>query len=71
MRIVVVVVFAFLLIGLTNRAEAYLDPGSGSMVFQLIVGGIAGLILAIKIFWRRILSLFGIKANEEAQNHES
>jgi len=71
MKTILFVVFAFLLIVMTNRAEAYLDPGSGSMIFQLIVGGIAGLILAIKIFWRRILSLFGIKGKEETQNHES
>ena len=42
-------------------AYAYLDPASGSMLLQMIVGGIAGLALAIKLFWYRILGFFGVK----------
>ena len=48
-------------------AHAYLDPGSGSMVLQVILGGVAGLLLAIKIFWRRILQVFGIKTREKKE----
>ena len=40
---------------------AYLDPASGSLLLQLILGGVAGLALVLKLFWHRILSLFGIK----------
>lgn len=40
---------------------AYLDPGSGSLIIQLIVAAIVG-ILATYRFWKaRFLSLFGIK----------
>lgn len=31
---------------------AYLDPGTGSMVLQLIVGGAAGLLAFLKFRWR-------------------
>lgn len=37
---------------------AYLDPGTGSMVLQAVVGGILGGLLAIKLAWRRIVRLF-------------
>jgi hypothetical protein len=39
-------------------AHAYLDPGSGSLIFQIIVGGAMAIGLAVKVFWRRITSLF-------------
>lgn len=32
----------------------YLDPGSGSMILQMILGGAAGLIVALKMFGRRL-----------------
>ncbi len=37
---------------------AYLDPGTGSMVLQLLVGGILGGAFLIKLQWLRIKSLF-------------
>jgi hypothetical protein len=39
-------------------ARAYLDPGSGSMMVQVILGGLAGLAVLIKMFWRRIIGRF-------------
>ena len=37
---------------------AYLDPGSGSFILQLIIGGIVGLLVAVKAFWGRIKAFF-------------
>jgi hypothetical protein len=34
----------------------YLDPGSGSMILQAILGGTAGLLVALKMFGRRTIS---------------
>ncbi len=42
-------------------AHAYLDPASGSMFLQMIVGGVAGVALAAKLYWHRILGFFGAK----------
>jgi hypothetical protein len=36
-------------------AYAYLDPASGSMILQLVLGGAAGLAVAIRLLWRRVL----------------
>lgn len=35
-------------------ANAYIDPGSGSYVFQVLVGLVLGAGVALKVFWRRI-----------------
>ena len=42
-------------------ALAYLDPGSGSMLLQVILGGVAGVAVIAKLYWGRLLSLFGIR----------
>lgn len=39
-------------------AHAYLDPASGSMMLQLVLGGVAGIAVAFKLFWRRLKGLF-------------
>lgn len=40
-------------------AGAYLDPGSGSIIFQAVIAGAMASSLAIKIFWRRLTVFFG------------
>ena len=50
---------AVLSVAFSLPAHAYLDPASGSMLLQMIVGGVAGLALAVKLFWHRILGFFG------------
>jgi hypothetical protein len=42
-------------------ASAYLDPGSGSMLLQVLLGGVAGVAVIAKLYWGRLLSLFGIR----------
>ena len=38
----------------TETSHAYLDPGSGSYVFQMIIAGLVGGIFAIKMSWVKI-----------------
>jgi hypothetical protein len=51
-----------LLIAIPNQALAYIDPGAGSMLVQLILGGTAGLLLVGRLFWvglkSRVMKLF-------------
>lgn len=35
-------------------AYAYVDPGAGSLVLQLILGGIAGALVTLRLFWNRL-----------------
>jgi drug/metabolite transporter (DMT)-like permease len=40
------------------NAHAYLDPGTGSYILQMLVAGLLGAAFAIKIFWMRIRRFF-------------
>lgn len=40
------------------EAWAYLDPGTGSMVLQLLLGGTAGAIVVVKLYWQKVKSFF-------------
>ena len=37
-------------------AFAYIDPGTGSIIIQMIIGGLVGTGIAVKVFWYRIKS---------------
>lgn len=37
---------------------AYIDPGAGSLILQIILGGVAGAFVAFKLLWRRIAARF-------------
>lgn len=41
-----------------SPAAAYIDPGSGSLVFQVVVGAAMAVSLGVKVFWRRITTFF-------------
>ena len=39
-------------------AGAYIDPGSGSYILQLLAGAGMAAALGVRIFWRRLRGLF-------------
>lgn len=49
---------------------AYLDPSAGSMMLQIILGGVAGLAIALKLFWAKILLALGIGRNKAMMEAE-
>jgi hypothetical protein len=40
------------------RPQAYLDPGSGSFLIQLLIAGIVGAGFLIKVYWKKVKGLF-------------
>jgi hypothetical protein len=42
----------------TQKAYAYLDPGTGSYFFQLVIGALIGGLFAVKLFWNKIIFFF-------------
>jgi len=46
-----------LLLGMRS-AWAYLDPGTGSALLQVILGGTAAVAVALKMFWNNIAAFF-------------
>lgn len=63
---VAVVIAVSYLVATTGPAAAYIDPGSGSYLLQLLVGAFLGASAAIAVFWRRIVGFFkrGSSSNE-------
>jgi hypothetical protein len=47
----------------TNPAYAYLDPGTGSMLVQCLIGGVAVVISYLSIYWQKVKAFF---SKEEA-----
>ncbi len=37
-----------------KTAHAYIDPGTGGMLLQLLLGGIAGGLVILKLYWHRL-----------------
>ena len=55
---------ALFLLGMAN-AHAYLDPGTGSAILQGILGALAALAVALKLYWHRFLRLLGLRKKLE------
>jgi hypothetical protein len=55
---------------LPRTVFAYLDPGTGSMIVQLLVGGVAAVAVTAKLYWHRILRLFRIRKDEPELDQE-
>ena len=51
-----------------QTAHAYLDPASGSMILQAVIGGVAAAALAFKFYWHRILAFFGFGGTDESKS---
>jgi hypothetical protein len=52
-------------------AYAYLDPGSGSMFVQLLLGGVAGALVILRLYWNRLLALFGLAKRPAAPERDA
>ncbi len=46
-------------IGASSPAYAYLDPGTGSMLVQMLLGGVAGALVVGKLYWHQVKAFFG------------
>lgn len=49
----------------SNIAYAYLDPGTGSMILQVIVGGIAAFFASVLFYFRKFKIFFRNFFNKE------
>ncbi len=64
---------SILLVGLcySQSTFAYLDPGTGSLILQMLIAGIIGAMFTIKLYWYRLKAfvarIFG-KATETVRD---
>ena len=65
-----------MLLLLSERAgplRAYLDPGTGSVALQLILGGVVAALATIKLYWDRLRDLItrkGVQAHGPGSSSE-
>jgi len=52
----VMMIMLLLFLNASQPAQAYLDPGSGSYVFQLLIAGFLTVSVTLKMYWRQIKS---------------
>ena len=55
----------FFLTFFPHPTYAYIDPGVGSMILQIILGGFAGVAILGKLFWKNIKSFFRGRKTKE------
>ena len=63
-RLLAIVIAVFCATLVSGKAFAYLDPGTGSMILQGVIAGVALAWFTIKVYWYKITSLFGRKPPE-------
>ncbi len=56
---------------LSGGLQAYLDPGTGSMAIQLLMGGVVALLATLRLYWDRMKTFFSRKNVEHDSAPES
>lgn len=67
LRLALLPALAILLALWSTDAHAYLDPGTGSMILQILLGGVAGALVVGKLYWHKLKSLLGLAKEPEAR----
>ncbi|MBK22833.1 MAG: hypothetical protein CME70_02415 [Halobacteriovorax sp.] len=65
MNILNLILFSFFVSLIPASAFAYIDPGTGGIIVQVILGGIGGLILFFKLYWKKVKSFFSKEEKPE------
>lgn len=53
--------------GLFLKPLMYLDPGSGSFIIQMLLAGLFGILVAMRIYWKKIVAFFNKNEDGEVQ----
>ncbi len=54
----ILIVLALFYLVFTEKVYAYLDPGTGSYILQLIIASLLGGLFALKMFWSKVKNFF-------------
>ncbi len=73
--VIKVVGVSILCITASSSVYAYIDPGTGSLIIQGIIGAIAAIGITLKLYWHKLRVLFSgrtkVRENKEVQHEES
>ena len=61
-------IYILTLIFFPTKAFAYLDPGTGSIILQAILGFIAATITSVSIYWGKFKSLISKLFDKKKEN---
>jgi len=63
--------FVVLFLVATGReAWAYIDPGTGSMLFQILIGVFFSVFFTIKFWWKRLLGFMYKLTGKQSRDDE-
>jgi hypothetical protein len=48
------------------RLIAYVDPGTGSFVFQMVIGALLAVGVAVKVWWKKIVAFVTRRPREQS-----
>jgi hypothetical protein len=71
MNVAVLVITGWLLFVCARPAHAYLDPGSGGMMVQLLLGGVAGAVVLVRLYWQQLLIRIGLRRSDPSEKAPS
>ena len=62
------ILFTFILFAQSFEAHAYLDPGTGSLILQALLGILAAIGAYITLYWRKLKNLLNkiFKKNKDS-----
>ncbi len=64
------IIITVLLLLFVTDSKAYLDPGTGSMLLQVILGGVAAVGVAIKLYWHKLRVAIGAGRKEVSEDEQ-
>lgn len=68
-KVTVVAVAVFASAGTAEASRqvtlAYVDPGAGSFLLQALVAALAGIIVTVNAYWRKIKSFLGMSTESD------
>ncbi|MDZ4786167.1 MAG: hypothetical protein SGJ02_08835 [bacterium] len=62
------ILFCLIILLIPNLAQAYLDPGTGSVILQSLIAVALGAAFTIKTYWRRLRVFFASKAQGKSDD---
>jgi hypothetical protein len=59
-----------LIAALPGKAAAYLDPGSGSFILQVLIASLVGIGFTLRAYWGKITKFFRKDSTDDMEDDE-
>jgi len=71
MKLILIYFGALIYLLSSAPALAYLDPGTGTIIVQALIGMVAGGLVAIRVYWHRIKSFLNRSASKPETDQDN